>query len=157
MLLSQCHIISVIRSNCFNSRDGGFQVTFSGNQTLYGSYGGTEGKPARAFIDFIIYGFYIIEVCPQSPVVIQYQSGTPFRLEPIDGFGIINCDLYNRVLGRGKALGVTLSVPATDDADHFFVTVRISFTFPSSVCVVHCKNEGLNVTFPLPSLLRFFS
>ena len=122
-----------IRSNCFNSRDGGFQVTFSGNQTLYGSYGGTEGKPARAFIDLILYGFYIIEVCSQSPVVIQHQSGTPFRLEPIDGFGIINCDIYNRVLGRGKALGVTLSVPTTDDADHFFVTVRISFTFPSSV------------------------
>ena len=114
------------RSSCLNMRDGGFQVTFSGNQTLHGSYG---GKPARAVIDLIIYGFYNIEVCSQSPVIIQYQSGTHFCLEPIAGFWIINCDIYNRVLGHGKALGVTLSVPATDDADHFFVTVRISFTF----------------------------
>ena len=121
------------RSSCLNMRDGGFQVTFSGNQTLYGSYGGTEGKPARAFIDLIVYGFYNIEVCSQSPVIIQYKSGTPFRMEPIDGFGIINCDLYNQVLGHGKALGVAFSVPTTDDSGRFFVTVRNSFTFPSSV------------------------
>ena len=71
---------------------------------------------ARAFIDFIAYGFYCIEVCSQSPVVIQYQSGTPFRREPIDGFGIINCDIYNRGLGHGhgKGLGVALSIPTTD-------------------------------------------
>ena len=121
------------RSSCYNSRDGGFHVTFSGDQTLYGSYGGMEGKPARAFIDFIAYGFYCIEVCSQSPVVIQYQSRTPFRLEPIDGFAIINCDLYNEVLGHGKALGVAFFVPATDGSGRCFVTVRNSFTFPSSV------------------------
>ena len=32
------------RSTCYCMRDGGFQVTFSGEQTLYGSYGGAEGK-----------------------------------------------------------------------------------------------------------------
>ena len=38
-------------SSCYRMRDGGVIVTFSGEQTLYGSYGRTEGKtvgPASA-------------------------------------------------------------------------------------------------------------
>ena len=32
------------RSNCYKVSDRGFQATFSAEQTLYGSYGGNDGK-----------------------------------------------------------------------------------------------------------------
>ena len=114
------------RSSCVRMRDGGFGVTFSANQTLYGSYGGVDGRPA----EFIVYGFYYIPVCEQSPVIIQYQSGTPFRAEPIDGLSIINCDLYNRVLGFGNAKGVATIVPDENEPGRFRVIGRNAFTFP---------------------------
>ena len=65
------------RSTCYLIRDGGFQVSFSANQTLRGSYGGSVGKPA-GLTDLMVYGFYNIEVCKQSPIIIQVQSGTHF-------------------------------------------------------------------------------
>ena len=117
------------RSQCYLIRDGGFQVRFSGDQTLRGSYGGTEGKPAGPY-DLLLYGFYNIDVCQQSPLIIQYQSGTPFRAEPNDQFLVINCDLYNRVLGHGKAQGVARSVPIPDEPGQFHIIVRSVFTFP---------------------------
>ena len=115
------------RSSFYTIRDGGFGVTFSGDQTLYGSYGGATGLPARSG-ELIVYGFYNIPVCVQSPVIIQYQSGTPFRAEPIDGFGIINCQLYNRVLGFGTARGIGSIQP--DGNGNFHTIIRNVFTFP---------------------------
>ena len=73
--------------------DGGFRVSFSGDQTLYGSYGGTEGKPAET-ANSMVYGFYHIDVCEQSPVIIQLQSSRPVRTEPIDGTSILTSDPY---------------------------------------------------------------
>ena len=63
-------------SSCYFIHDGGLRVTFSGDQTLYGSYGGAEGKPAGTF-NSIFYGFFIIDVCKQSPLIIQYKSSRP--------------------------------------------------------------------------------
>ena len=117
------------RSSCYRLRDGGFTVSFSANQTLYGSYGGVYGRPGRVS-DSLFYGFYNIPVCEQSPVIIQYQSGTPLRAEPIDGTSIINCDLYNRVLGFGKANGVVTVVPDENQPGRFRATFRNAFTFP---------------------------
>ena len=34
------------RSTCYRIYEGGIHVVFTADQTLYGSYGGTEGKPA---------------------------------------------------------------------------------------------------------------
>ena len=55
---------------------------FTGDQMLYGSYGGDEGKPARAG-EILFFGFYHIDVCKQSPVIIYYRSNTPLRAEPV--------------------------------------------------------------------------
>ena len=118
------------RSTCYKNRDGGFRVTFSANQTLYGSYGGTEGKPVGVS-EVVVYGFYNIDVCQQSPVIIQIQSGSPARAEPIDGFVIINFDLYNRVLGHGKAQGTASFTPVPDNPGQIRVTLRNAFTFPA--------------------------
>ena len=113
---------------CVRLEDGAFIVSFSGDQTLFGSYGGVDGKPI-GFPAIVVYGFYYIPVCEQSPVIIQYQSGTPFRAEPVDGFAIINCDTYNRILGSGKAQGVASIVPDENEPGHFRITGRNAFTF----------------------------
>ena len=117
------------RSVSYPIRDGGFQVTFSADQTLRGSYGGTEGKPAGP-TELLVYGFYNIDVCPQSPVIIQFQSGSPFRPEPVDGGYIINLELYNTVLGRGAARGILTTTLISVDPLLFRVVIRSTFTFP---------------------------
>ena len=118
------------RSACYLIRDGGFQVTFSAEQTLRGSYGGTTGKPAGVSSS-VGYGFVSIEVCKQSPIIIQVQTATPIRVEPVDGIGIVNLDVYNRVLGHGKAQGIIIIVPDPDEPGRFRVTVRNTVTFPA--------------------------
>ena len=118
------------RSTCYNIRDGGFQATFSAQQTLYGSYGGSDGKTVGE-MDILLYGFYNIEVCEQSPVIIQYQSGSPFRFEPVDDTGIINCDLYSRVLGHGKAQGTFKLTPSPNTPGKQRIVIRNAFTFPA--------------------------
>ena len=118
------------RSTCYLIRDGGFRVTFSANQTLRGSYGGDTGKPAS---DILVYGFYNIEVCKQNSIIIQYQCGTPFRIEPVDGIAVFNSELYNRVLGHGRAQGIVIVIPdpAADEPGRFRVTLRSTLTFPA--------------------------
>ena len=71
------------RSTCYQIRDGGFTVSFSADQILRGSYGGADGILAGG-TEFMNYGFYVINVCQQSPIVIQYQSASPVRQEPTD-------------------------------------------------------------------------
>ena len=116
------------RSTCYLIRDGGFRVTFSANQTLRGSYGGDTGKSAA---DILVYGFYNIDVCQQSPIIIQYQTGIPFRIEPVDGIGVFSNELYNRVLGHGRAQGITMVIPDPDEPGQSRVSVRSAFTFPA--------------------------
>ena len=74
--------------------DGGFTLTFSVDQQMYGDFGRSAGR-AVGGIEYINYGFYAIAECPQSPVVIQHQSAIPVHQEPTDGTNILKCDLYN--------------------------------------------------------------
>ena len=113
---------------CFENRDGSFDVTFSDNQILHGTYGGEEGIPVTS-ADTVVYGFYNIPVCAQEPLVIRFSSASPARLDLHDGFGIINCDLYHRVWGRGIAQGLFQGTPTEDGRIHF--TIRNLFTFPA--------------------------
>ena len=117
------------RSTCHRFHKGGFVAFFKDDMTLHGTYGGTEGKPI-GIGGAIAYGFYYIESCEQSPVLIQYQSRTPYRVEPVDGIGIINWDLYSRVLGYGRAQGVVNITPDPDEPGRFHYSVRNGFTFP---------------------------
>ena len=114
-------------SSCYRIRDGGVNITFSGEQTLYGSYGGTEGKtvgPTSA----LAYGFYIIDVCQQSPLLIQFLTTTPF---PVGSVIIINPVLYNNVLGYGKSQGVGFIRPDPQQPDKFRLSFSNVFTFPA--------------------------
>ena len=93
------------RSFCVDSRNGGFVVIFGSDQTLRGTYGGEAGLPIRAN-ERLLYGFYNIPLCIQSPLVIQFQSASPARIDPVDGFVIINCALSSNELGPGLAQGL---------------------------------------------------
>ena len=114
-------------STCYPIQEGGFRVTFSGNQTLYGMYGGANGKPAGER-ERLAYGFAHIDVCEQSPAIIHIRSAAPFRVEPIDGTLIINFLTYSRVLGRGRAHGVGSIKPDPDEPDTFRITARVVYT-----------------------------
>ncbi len=118
------------KSLCFPNRDGGFIVSFTSEQTLRGTYGGPEGKQIQPG-GLLLWGFYNIPVCPQEPLVIHYVSGTPFRAEPVDGLGVINCDLFHRVLGKGIAQGLVSVTPMPDDPTIVHFTIRNVFTFPA--------------------------
>ena len=77
------------------------------------------------------YGFYIIDACQQSPLLIQFQSHTPFRFEPIDLTVIINLDLYNRVLGYGKAQSIGSILPDPYQPEKYRISMRNVLTFPT--------------------------
>ena len=114
------------RSVCFETPAGSFRVEFSDEQILHGTYGGEEGIPV-APKDALAYGYYNIPACPQEPLVIQYSSVTPCRVDR-DGFQITNFDLFHRVWGRGLTRGISRLVATEDDRINF--TLREVFVFP---------------------------
>ena len=119
------------RSTCYKIRDGGLGVTFSGDQLLHGSYGGAGGLPADV-TNSIAYGFYNIDVCQQSPVIIQVQSATPVRAVPVDGTISTNLDLYNTVLGHGKARISASITPDQERPGEIRVELVNVLTFPAN-------------------------
>ena len=116
------------RTTCRDIPFGGYLVTFTGDQLLHGSYGGDEGLPAGVG-NSIQYGYYVIDVCDQSPVIIQFQNASPFRGEPVDGTVFVNFDTYNQVLGYGKALGMLSRKPVPNNPGHFRLVLRLVYTF----------------------------
>lgn len=119
------------RSNCYHVRYGGLRVTFSGEQILYGSYGGVEGKSVESG-SIVSYGFFNIDACKQSPIIIQFQTTVPFRAENVDGSIVVRLDfnLYNRVLGHGESQGTLRVNPVSDS--HFHVSLRSIFLFSAN-------------------------
>ena len=82
----------IVHSTCYSMRVGGFYVTFSGEQILYGNYGGAEGKPTE-LVDRVIYGFYNIDSCKQSPIIIQFQTVAPIARAIVDGTIFVVADV----------------------------------------------------------------
>ena len=117
-------------STRFTCRDiyfGGYVVGFTGDTLLHGTYGGADGKPVGEG-NSLQYGYMSIDVCDQSPIIIQYSTPVPFRFEPIDGTGIFHFDLYNNVLGYGKAVQTVTIRP---DEGKYRINNRAFFTFPA--------------------------
>lgn len=113
-------------SFCFDTREGGFSVSVGSEQMLFGTYGGEEGRPIQPG-DHINYAFDNIAVCPQSPIIIRFQSRSPIRFDEIDGFGIVNSDVFHRKLGQGISQAILGVVPTEDNK--VYVTLRGVFTF----------------------------
>ena len=118
------------RTTCGDIQVGGYQVTFTGDQLLHGSYGGVEGTSAVVG-NSIQYGYDIIDVCDQSPVIVQFQNTSPLRIEPVDGDVSLNFDIYNNILGYGKALGFSSAKPDPDNPGKYRIIFRFVFTFPA--------------------------
>ena len=72
------------RTACRDAQIGGYLVTFTKDQIVHGTYGGVDGVPVSTG-DYMAYGYHTLNVCDQSPVVLQVQSASPFRQVPVDG------------------------------------------------------------------------
>ena len=119
------------RSRCFNVAFGGFGVNFSGEMVLHGIYGGEEGLrvSADAFVVYQYLSFF--DVCPQQPLVIQYQSLVPARAMAVDGQTIEEHQLSNRQLGEGRLRSITLfRPPPADDTTLLVIENLIVLSFP---------------------------
>ena len=117
------------RVTCRDADFGGFFVTFSGDQILKGSYGGEEGALVGVGAS-VVYAYVRIDVCAQSPVIIQYS--TPNPIQPVDGTVILNFDLYNNVLGYGRAQGSVIFGPDQDNPGKIRISSRNVFMFPAN-------------------------
>ena len=76
---------------------------------------------------------FTINVCQQSPVIIHSKSSTLIHPEPVDGTRVQNFDLYNSVLGYGKAQGVISITPDPYKPDKFRARVRNTHLHLSSL------------------------
>ena len=123
-------VSGITQSLCFKISQGGFLVFFAEQQLLHGIYGGPEGRLINPGEE-LTWGYYSVPVCPQQPLVIQFQSNTPIRREEGDGFMTINYDVYSRTLGKGAAMGLFAAFPRPDDPSIAFGIIRNVFTFPA--------------------------
>ena len=136
---------------CFRVRAGGYIVNFQGNQLLRGTYGGQQGisaglsvlisagyyhipTPLRKYrtfslVQYVPYGAKTAASSTNMVHIIQFQSNTPIRTEPIDGTGIIHENLIHSQLGNGVAQG---SFRVTDAGNgNILYSARNVFTFPA--------------------------
>ena len=119
------------RSSCYHAHAGGLQVNFLGDQILHGSYGGTEGKTVGPS-DTVYYGFDIIYVCQQSPIIIQGQSPIPYHQDKVNaGIFPFHEDIYSQVLGHGLSHGVFQFYPDPEESGRFRIVLRTVYTFQS--------------------------
>ena len=64
---------------------------------------------------FTVCGLSIINVCKQSRVLLQIATDChSLRQEAVDGAMFVNFDIYNAVLGSGKAQGFFTLKPDPD-------------------------------------------
>ena len=62
-----------IRTTCRDVHVRGYIVIFSGDQLLHGSYGGDDGIAVRVG-NSIQYGYSVIDICDQSPVINHHPG-----------------------------------------------------------------------------------
>ena len=92
-----------VRSKCFLTLIGGFFVSFAGEQTLKGTYGGEEGIAVgndRA----LEYEYISISVPSNEPVVIRRQTPIPNESQRV-GLFVLFYELYHATLGQGAQQG----------------------------------------------------
>ena len=119
------------RTTSYDLHDGGWRVAFTGDKLLHGSYGGVDGITAEVG-NLINYGFYRIDACDQSPVIIQFQNVGLIRQVPVEGVLYWDFDVYNNVLGHGKAFNIGFTDPVLDDPTKGHLVIRSVFTFPTN-------------------------
>ena len=123
------------KSRCFDARIGWFGVRFLGNQVLYGTYGGSEGRmigPTSVITGYsFTWGVIWIDACPHSALLIQTQSSTSPAYATPDG---VTLETSAASLG-GLGNGINLSILYVNrlPPDETFARVRLYSTviFPA--------------------------
>ena len=118
-------------SVCYAVGIGGLLGGFTGFQMLHGTYGGEDGILANRGHS-LGYGYFSIDVCPQQPLLIQFQTPIPGRPDPIDGYSVVVSDLFHRTLGRGLEVGASRTVPHTADGSILRFEFQSVHTFRNS-------------------------
>ena len=127
-------------TRCFNMREGGYQVLFRGEQMVYGTYGGEEGR-LLTMAEELGYNFFSTNFCEHTPTVILCGSISPTFRDPY-GFGIRHWECYNRQLGRGLITGAQGQLQ-TGDPNTRRLLIRHVMTFPATAVPGYLDNEGL--------------
>ena len=127
-------------TRCFNMREGGYHVSFSGNQMVHGTYGGEQGQmltPAEE----IAYNLFSTNFCEHTPTIILCGSISPTFRDPY-GFGIRHWECFNRQLGRGLVTGAQGQL-AMGDPNTIRLLIRHVMTFPATSVPGYLDEEGL--------------
>ena len=107
--------------------EGGYNVSFTGLQTLRGTYGGKEGR-VLPFAVQIAYSLLNFNFCRQQLTLITCATPQPTFRDP-GGYATRIGDCYNREIGHGHFQGVQGRIP-TDDPDLVHLIIHHVLTFP---------------------------
>ena len=127
-------------TRCFNMKEGGYQVLFTGNQLVRGTYGGEQGQVLTPREE-LGYNFFSTDFCEHAPTIILCGSISPTFRDPY-GFGIRHWECFNRQLGRGLITGAQGQLP-TGDPNTRRVLIRHVMTFPATAVPGYLDEEGL--------------
>ena len=119
------------RSKCFTAALGGYFVSFNGEQTLRGTYGGEEGIQVtnnRA----LQYEYISISVPRRDPVVIQRWTPIPNEATRI-GLSVVFYELSHPTLGQGAQQGFVQTELVTVNATDLRYSGGAVLTFPPNV------------------------
>jgi len=78
--------------------------------------------------DVLGYQFYSIATSSDNPLVLQFHTTLPIRMEPVDGHTVANMEVFHNKLGSGRVHGVFHFMKKESDTR---VTMRAVISFPS--------------------------
>jgi len=133
-IINRWFVTGNTRSKCFPLSVGGFLVTFSGEQTLKGTYGGEEGIDVSSG-RYLLYHYESISVPPCEPTVIQLQTPIPLEIAQGTGIVVIFYEVSHPTLGQGAQTGFSQVeiVTAANGTSFIHVSANVAVTFPSNV------------------------
>ena len=119
-------------SRCFVVAIGGYLVTFIGEQTLRGTYGGEEGIEVTSGI-VLSYDHLSISIPRRNPILIQRWTPIPNEGSQI-GLFVLFYELSHPTLGQGAIQGFFLTEQVTENGTSILRRAGNALaTFPPSV------------------------
>ena len=91
------------RARCFSIYTGGHVVSFTGEQTLRGTYGGEEGIQVTSSRT-LRYDYLFVPIPHRDPLVIQRKTPIPNEAQQI-GLYVLLFELSHPTLGQGAQQG----------------------------------------------------
>ena len=91
------------RARCFTVYTGGHVISFTGEQTLRGTYGGEEGIQVTSS-KTLRYDYLYVSIPRRDPLVIQRRTPIPNEAQHI-GLYVLFFELSHPILGQGAQQG----------------------------------------------------